>query len=706
MSAPAAPSVGTGLSALFEPRGIVLVGASSTPGKLGAAMAESLAAFSGPVLHVNSRAAGTPGVFAGIADAVAASPDPVDLAVLCVPAAATAEALREAAAHGVTAALVCAGGFGEAAAAGLGHESAVRTVAAETGIRVLGPNTSGFFVPRRDLRASFVPGVAGLRAGSVGVVAASGGVNHVLAFHLERAGVGVSLGVGIGAGLGVSAPDVLEYLAEDEATAAVALHLETVADGPRLLDALRRLCARKPVVALVVGRNDVSEFAQSHTGALATSWRTTRAVLQQAGAVVVDDETELVDAVTALSGRRPAPREEAAVGLVTAQAGPGLIIADHLHSAGVPLPHLTDESQRAIGEVLPPLTFQANPVDTGRPGPGYSRVLRAVADDPAVDLLGIYAITEPVLDLAAAVRDAGVDSADGVPAVIGVDGPEADVRRAREAAAGRGIPVLAGPSALARGLAALAADARAQHLRQGEDEAAAARWPSDGSGPLAGPWDEDRAKGLLDALGIRTPERRRATTRAEAHAAFEELAPSGGAVAVKLLDASVLHKTEIGGVHLGVDSAARLDAALDALEAAGASAFLLERMADPGVDLVLGARRDPVFGPVVVLGLGGIATEVYADVAVRSLPVSRRSALAMPDELAARELLHGFRSGPDLDANALADAVLALGGALLANPRIAEAEINPLRVTQKGLVALDSVVIESTDTPLTVEEDA
>ncbi|WP_413250228.1 acetate--CoA ligase family protein [Sinomonas flava] len=707
MSAPAAPhvqtAVRTGLSALFEPRGIVLVGASSTPGKLGAAMAESLAAFGGPVLHVNSRAAGTPGVFAGIAEAVAASPEPVDLAVLCVPAAATAEALREAAAHGVSAALVCAGGFAEAGGAGLEHEAAVRAAAAEAGIRVLGPNTSGFFVPHRDLRASFVPGVAGLRAGSVGVVAASGGVNHVLAFHLERAGVGVSLGVGIGAGLGVTAPDVLEYLAEDEATAAVALHLETVADGPRLLDAVRRLSARKPVVALVVGRNDVSEFAQSHTGALATSWRTTRAVLRQAGAVVVDDETELVDAVTALSGRRPAPREAAAVGLVTAQAGPGLIIADHLHGAGVPLPRLADASQRAIAEVLPPLTFQANPVDTGRPGPGYDRVLRAVAQDPAVDLLGIYAITEPVLDLAAAVRDAGVD---GVPAVIGVDGPEGDVRRAREAAAGLGVPVLAGPSALARGLAALAADARTQHLREGEDDGAAARWPSDGAGPLSGPWDEDRAKGLLDALGIRTPERRRATTRAEAHAAFAELTRSGGAVAVKLLDAGVLHKTEIGGVHLGIDSAARLDAALDALEAIGASAFLLERMAEPGVDLVLGARWDPVFGPVVVLGLGGIATEVYADVAVRSLPVSRRSALAMPDELAARELLHGFRGGPELDAGALADAVRALGGALLANPRIAEAEINPLRVTQNGPVALDAVVIEAAATPLTVEEDA
>jgi acetate---CoA ligase (ADP-forming) len=477
--------VTSGLRSLFEPRGIVLVGASSTQGKLGAVMAESLAAFGGPVLPVNSRAAGQ-GIHASITEAVADSRAPVDLAVLCVPASATATALREAAANGVSAALVCAGGFAEAGGEGLDHDDAVRAAVAETGLRLLGPNTSGFFVPRHGLRASFIPGVARLSAGSVAVVAASGGVNHVLAFRLERAGVGVSLGVGIGAGADVTSPDVLDYLLADEATSAVALHLETVSDGPRLLDAVRRLSARKPVVALVVGRNDVSEFAQSHTGALATSWRTTRAVLRQAGAVVVDDENQLVDAVTALSGRRPAPAKDPAVGLVTGQAGPGLIIADHLHGAGVPLPRLAEESQRAIAEVLPPLTFQANPVDTGRPGPGYDRVLQAVADDAGVDLLGVYGITEPVADLPASVRESGVH--ERLPVLIGVDGPDEETAQTRASATRLGIPLLSGPSALARGLAALAADAQAQHLREEEsDGAAAGVWPQRGGAPLAGP---------------------------------------------------------------------------------------------------------------------------------------------------------------------------------------------------------------------------
>ncbi|MCW2135243.1 acetate--CoA ligase family protein [Arthrobacter sp. VKM Ac-2550] len=670
------------LTPLFAPSGVVVVGASATPGKLGAVMADSLGAY-GPNLHlVNSR--GGDGLHTSIAAAVAAADSPLDLAVLCVPAAATAQALRDSAAQGIQAALVCSGGFAEAGGPGLEYDRQVRQAVAEAGIRLLGPNTSGFFVPRSSLRASFVPGVAQLSPGPVAVVAASGGINHVLAFHLERAGVGVSLGVGIGAGLDITAPEVLDYLADDEATRVVALHLETVADGPLLLDAVRRLSSRKPVVALVVGRNDVSEFAQSHTGALATSWNTTRAVLRQAGAVVVDDEIQLVDAATALSGRRARPAAAAEAGLVTGQAGPGLLIADYLHSSGVGLPRLQEAALRRISEVLPPLTFQANPVDTGRPGPGYETVLSAVADDEGIDLVGVYGITEPVISLPDAVAASGILA--DVPVLVGVDGPEAEVRQAQEAAARAGVPLLVGPTSLARGLAALAADAQAQHLRQEDGD-----HPSAGAlVDTAGPWDESRAKNLLQGLGFSTPPRRSCSTRDEARAAFAEI---GAPVAVKLLDAEVLHKTEIGGVHLGVSTESELEAALDALERIGAKQFLVERMADKGVDLVLGVRRDPVFGPIAVLGLGGIATEVFADSTIRSLPVSRRSARAMPDELISAKLLHGFRGGPALDADVLAEHIRVLGATLTANPDITDIEINPLRLTENGLVALDAVVI-------------
>ncbi|MDR6417554.1 acetate--CoA ligase family protein [Pseudarthrobacter sulfonivorans] len=673
------------LTPLFEPRGIIVVGASSSAEKLGAVMAQSLSNYPSPVELVNSR--GENGMHTSIAAAATAIPGGPDLAVLCVPAAATAQALRDSAANGAKAALVCAGGFAEAGGPGLELDRDVRAAVQETGIRLLGPNTSGFFVPRLNLRASFVPGVAELEPGSVAVVAASGGVNHVLAFHLQRAGVGVSLAVGIGAGTDITAPDVLDYLISDEQTKAVALHLETVADGPALVDAVARLSAVKPVVALIVGQNDVSEFAQSHTGALATSWRTTRAVLKQAGAVIVDDENQLVAAVTALASRRLAPAPNPGVGLITGQAGPGLLIADALHSAGVTLPRLAQASQDTIGALLPPMTFQANPVDTGRPGPGYDKIVAAVATDPAIDVVAVYGLTEPVADLPASVVASG--AAASLPFLIGVDGPDSDVERARKSAELHGLPLITGPTSLAHGIAALVNDARGQFQRA-EAAAASFAWPD-----VQGPWDEDRAKELLGALGIATPARRSCSSRAAAHQALAEL---GGPVAVKLLDAAVLHKTEIGGVHLGVDSPAALDRALDGLEAAGARDFLIEKMAPSGVDLVAGVRRDPVFGPIVVVGLGGTAAEVYADVSIRSAPLSIREAEGMPAELQARDLLYGFRSGPMLDTAELAAVLVRLGDALGSNDSIAEIEINPLRLTRDGLIALDAVVIN-------VEED-
>ncbi len=673
------------LTPLFAPRGIIVVGASSTPEKLGAVMAQSLSNYPAPVELVNSR--GENGMHTSIADAAAAIPEGPDLAVLCVPAAATARALRESAANGARAALVCAGGFAEAGGPGVEFARQVEAAVRDTGIRLLGPNTSGFFVPRRNLRASFVPGVAELEPGSVAVVAASGGVNHVLAFHLQRAGAGVSLAVGIGAGTDISAPDVLDYLISDEQTKAVALHLETVADGPALIDAVSRLSAVKPVVALVVGRNDVSEFAQSHTGALATSWRTTRAVLKQAGAVIVDDENQLVAAVTALAGRRLAPAADPGVGLITGQAGPGLLIADALHSAGVTLPRLAQASQDTIGTLLPPLTFQANPVDTGRPGPGYEKIVAAVASDPTIDVVAVYGLTEPVADLPLAVASSGV--ADTMPFLIGVDGPDGDLERAKKSAQQHDLPLISGPTSLAHGITALVNDARGQFQRAGA-AAGAFTWPA-----LEGPWDENRAKELLGALGIATPARRSCSTRAAAQAALSEL---GGPVAVKLLDAAVLHKTEIGGVHLGVNSPEAMNRALDGLEAAGAREFLVEAMAPSGIDLVVGVRRDPVFGPIAVLGLGGTTAEVFADISIRSAPLSVRVAEGMPGGLQARELLYGFRSGPMLETKELAALLVRLGDALVSNDAIAEIEINPLRLTHDGLVALDAVVIN-------VEED-
>jgi len=504
-----------------------------------------------------------------------------------------------------------------------------------------------------------------------------------VAFLLAEAGHGVSVAVGLGNGADVTAPDVLDYLAADPHTAAVALHVESVADGPRLVVAVSRLAAAKPVAALVVGRHDVAAFAQSHTGALATSWRTTRAALRQAGAVLVDSERELVDAVSALSLVRLRPGVSG-VGVLTGQAGPGLLLLDDLRGRGVSVPDLAGGTQARLAELLPPLTYQRNPVDTGRPGPEFASVLSAVAADPGVDVVAAYALHEPdALDLVTAVKAA----APAVPVVAGVGGTGPGVAAARCALLERGVPALADPTGVAAAIAALLADSAGRR----QESAAATPPPHLRIG--RGPWDEAAAKDIVDALGIPTPPRRVCAGRDAAQRALAEL---GAPVAVKLLDAAVLHKTEVGGVRLGVRTAADMDAALDAI---GADRVLVEAMAPDGVDLVVGARRDPVFGPVLVVGLGGTVAEALADVAVRVAPVHPGQAAGMAGELAGRTLLDGWRGGPVLDRVAFGRLVASLGDLLLMHPNLQDVELNPLRVTTSGLIALDAVIIAAPEDP-------
>jgi acetyltransferase len=671
------------LVALFEPRGVVIVGASTSPEKLGHAMARSLESFPGDVRWVNARPA--PGMFGSVQEAVSTT-NPIDLAVLCIPASATASALRESADAGVGAALVCSGGFAEVGGTGLDYAHAIDQVVSDTGIRVLGPNTSGFFVPGSSLYASFVPGVREFGPGSVAVVAASGGINHVLSFGLQNAGAGVSLGVGLGAGQDVSAPDVLRYLAAHEQTRAVILHVETIPEGRELLEAVAMVTVTKPVIALIVGRSDVSEFARSHTGALTTSWRTARAVLRQAGAVIVDDEDEAIAAAIALSKRRARPSSAPGIALITGQAGPGLMIADGLLGEGLQMPRLSEATRARLAELLPPLTYQDNPVDTGRPSETFADVVGTVGADPAVDILGVYAITEPVVDLAAAVAGSGL--AGSLPIIIGVDGTPGDIEIARRSAREADIAIVRGPTPLYRAMAAVAEDARRQAdaARTREPHASSLAEPPGGWG---GVWDEIRGKHLLTGIGIRTPKGRRCSTREEAMAAFHELSRP---VVIKLVDASVLHKSDIGGVVLGVDSSEKMAAAIDTLQEAGATQFLVEEMAPRGLELVVGARWDDAFGPIVALGLGGVTTEAIGDVAIRSAPIDVHAASEMVEDLAAAQLFDGFRGGPSVDRAELG-TVLALLGDLVAGGYVAEVEINPLLANGEGLLALDAVVV-------------
>jgi len=678
----------SGLVPLFAPRGIAVVGASADATKMGSVMLRSLASSAAAVVAVNERLEEPMGgLYPSVSAGAEVTGATIDLAVLCVPAAVCPGALERAAATGIRAAVVCAGGFGETGPEGAAHQTALVDVARRHGIRLLGPNTSGFLAPALGLYATFVPGARSVPAGRIGVVAASGGVNHALAFLLAEAGHGLSLGVGLGNAADVATADVIDFLAADRQTTAIALHIESVADGPALLDAVSRAARLKPVVALVVGRADVGDFAKSHTGALATAWRTTRAVLAQAGAVVVDDETELVDAVGQLSLVRLEPSADPGVALVTAQAGPGLLVLDSLRHHGVRIPRLADRTRAGLRDLLPPMTFQENPVDTGRPADSFAEVLTTVAGDPEVDLVGIYALSEPdAVDLAEAVS---TPVRSGYAVAAGIGGSAAETAPVREKLLGDGVPVHPGPRSLSTAIRAAVTDARQQFRGRTADDVTVL--PADARARIASAqeWDEAAAKDLLDLLGVGTPRR---LVYPSAEAAVEALETLRPPLAVKLLDAAILHKTEIGGVHLGVRSPEQLTAAVAALRDVGARGFLVEEMAADGVDLIVGARRDRVFGPVALLGLGGTTAEAVADVSIRSAPLTATDAIAMLDDLQGRALLDGWRGGPTVVPEQLAHVICRLGQLLVEHPHLDEVEVNPLRLTRHGLVALDAVI--------------
>ncbi len=671
------------LDPLFSPRSIAVVGASAAPAKAGNALLAALGAFPGGLYPINPREDQILGrtAYPRLTDV----PDQIDLALLVVPPPAVPAVLRDAADAGVKAVVIHAGGFAESGTEGGAIQAEIEAIVAETGLRLLGPNTSGFINPVDEVRACFMPAVAELPAGSVSIVAQSGGVNIALAFLCRDEGVGIRLAVGLGNAVDVGFVDVLDHLAGDPETRAIGIHVEGLADGRAVIEAIERVTESVPVVALKIGRADVGAFAQSHTGALTGDFALARSALAQAGAVVVDTPTELVDAVHALSQGRMAPAADPGIAVVTGQAGPGLIIADALRTAGVSVPELQSATVAHLGTLLAPITYQRNPVDTGRPEATFAEVVATVAADDVVDGLIAYGLVEASFDPVAALGPSPV------PSVYVTEGARADLAVLRPALESAGVPVYLSPERGAFGVAARVVDARARLRRSQSDERSEpVGVPVAPLGPA--PLDEDQAKSFFEAHGVVMLARRACATRSEAAAA---LAALGGPVVVKILDAEVLHKSDVGGVHVGVRDQAGLDAALDAIDAIRPGRpvrYLVEAMAAPGAELIVGGVRDAVFGPVVLLGVGGVLVEAVDEAVLGLAPLGRADAADMVAQFPVPRILDGYRGQPAVDRAALADLLVTVGRVLVDHPEIAEVDLNPVRGTADGLVALDALI--------------
>ena len=675
----------THLERLFAPESVAVVGASSSADKAGHQALLALASFGGDVFPVNPRATEIAGRRAF--PSLGALGRPVDLVLLAVPAAACVEAVREAVAGGSGGGLILGGGFAESGPAGAALQADLHALCARSGFRVLGPNTAGFINKEVSLTASFLPAADRICSGPVAVIAQSAGMNLTVSFLLEQLGSGVSLAVGLGNAMNVDAADVLEFVANRPTTKSIALHLEGVVQGRRLFETLRRVTQAKPVVVLTVGKSDVAEFAQSHTGNLIGSYALRASALRQAGAVVVDSTDDLVAAAALMAQHRLAPKLRAGIGILTAQAGPGLLILDQLKSRGVSVPALAPRTLELIEQQLPPLTYLRNPVDTGRPGPSFARVLELLADDPEVSAVCAYALHEPAALRPEAVLPE-VASRLTKPLLFGTAGPRAETNETIAELRRRGLYVAESPEQLARAALVLAEDAALQaRLLRDEPRAAV-------QGNVRPPRepDEHAVKQLLEALGVPTPRRFVCSSHGEARAALEQLTKP---VVAKILAQEVSHKTELGGVQLDIADEQALACALaklDAIPLTSPRRYLLEEMAPPGLELIVGGKRDASFGPTLMVGLGGILAEALRDTATRLAPVSLAEASEMLGELRAAPLLAGFRNSPPLDCRALTEAIVSVGNFLVLRPEVTELEINPLRVYPHGVLALDGLL--------------
>ncbi len=680
---------------LLEPRAVAVVGASRDPASIGGVLLANVrASFRGPVYAVHATATEVQGVRAY--PTVGAIGVPVDLAVIAVPATAVENVLADCAAAGVRGVIVVSSGFGEVGARGHEVERRLRQRVRAAGMRLVGPNCMGVINtdPECGVNATFAPGVP--TPGTIAMLSQSGALGLAILDHVRTRGLGVSSFVSVGNKADVSSNDLLAYWKDDPRTAVVLLYLESFGNPRKFARIAPEVAQRKPVIAVKSGRSAAGvRAASSHSASLASLDVAVDALFEQCGIVRAATLEELFD-LAALFSTQPVPAGRR-VGVVTNAGGPGILLADTCEAHGLTLPELAGETQTRLRGFLSPAASVANPVDmtAAATGDDYAHAIAAVGADPNVDAVVIIYI--PVLGSTEEATAAIARGAAGVPPEKPVLAVLMSSAHAGPLAAGaRGaLPVYRFPENAALALAAatrygvwrrrptgaplvLAPFAR-EAIRAVVDRVLAT-----GGGPHWLATDDVRT--VLRAAGIGVADEERTAPDA-AVAAAERL---GYPLVAKAIAPGVLHKSDVGGVRLGLRSEADVRAAVDAIVGAMRAidapleGILLQHEIAGGVEALVGVTTDPTFGPVVVCGLGGVLVEVLRDVSFRLPPITDRDAVEMLGALKGSRLLDGYRGSPAADRAALVDVILRISALVEAVPELRELDLNPVKVLAPG----------------------
>jgi acyl-CoA synthetase (NDP forming) len=676
------------LTALFAPRTVAVVGASDDPVKWGNWLGRG--ALRGErrraVFLVNRRGGEVLGrrAYRSLVDL----PEPAELVVVAVPAQAVEPTVEEAIATGARAIVAITAGEADGDAGGA-RDAAIAARARDAGVALLGPNCLGVFDSGAELE--LVPNP--LPAGRIGLVSQSGNLALELGILAEEAGLGFSRFVSLGNQADLEASDLISDLADHDASEVIALYIEDFRDGRAFAAAAgAAVSAGKPVVLLTIEHSEAAARAvRSHTGALASDARAIDAACRAAGIERVRTPHELIHlAQGLLRGRRLRGRR---VAVLADGGGHGGIAAAIAHDAGLELPRLSEGLVARLREGLPPTAACANPIDLAGGGEqdihSFDRSARLLLSSGEVDALlitgyfgGYSDYVETMAREEGAVAEALADAADANDRPLFVQTMYPHSRTA-DALRRRGVPVY---RSIERAVAVLARLARA--AAQPAVGIPALPAPAE---PTAGAAGYAEARDLLAAGGVRFAPARLVATADEAATAAAEL---GYPVVLKAL--GLLHKSDAGGVVLGLrDEGALARAVADLQARLRPPALSIERMAPvgDGVELLVGARWDGRFGPVVLVGLGGLYTEILRDVAVALAPVDAAAAERLLLSLRAAPLLRGARGGPPVDTAAAAQAIECLSRVAASHPEIAEIEVNPLLVTADGALGLDARIV-------------
>jgi acetate---CoA ligase (ADP-forming) len=688
------------LRSFLEPGAVAVIGASRNRDTVGGQLFHNAleSGFEGVVHPVNPSADVVQAVKAY--RSVADLPEDVEMAVIAVPATSVIDVARECGGRGVRALVVISAGFAEAGSEGVERERKLVEVCRAAGMRLVGPNCLGILncAPGHHLNATFAPNTP--PPGDVGFVSQSGALGLALIDLAGDRGLGVSSFASIGNRADITANDFLEYWESDDQTQVALLYIESFSDPRRFSRVARRVGHDMPVVVVKSGRSAAGQRAtSSHTGALlAASDVTVDALFEQAGVIRTETLSELLD-VSSLLSSQPVP-EGPRVGIVTNAGGPGIMCADACEAAGLEIPELPHAVRESLRRVLPPEAGLLNPVDmiATATAEHYRETIRTMAEWDGIDAL-IVIFIRPLLtravDVAGAIEEAAEQVAREIPIQAVFMSPQ-DHAAIREVSS---LPIHSYPEDAARALGRVM-----RHVKWKGQPAQEPPGFEDVDGGTAAALiaesldDADEwmsmedASRLLGCYGIAIPDWRITRNADAAGAAADEL---GGTVALKAQGPGLLHKSEMGAVRAGLSGGEEVRRAAEEMDAAVAAAggerksFIVQAMAGPGPELLVGVVEDVTFGPVLACGAGGTQAGLLKDVSVRICPVTHNDVGQMLRALRTFPLLTGYRGAPPVDLAKIEDLLLRVSAMVDAHHEIAEMDLNPVIAGPGGAVAVD-----------------